>query len=274
MEEKLTKETYRTNHEYMSYSRLVSYSKCEAAALAGYREPSSKAQLIGSYVDAHFSKELEEFEKEHPEIYNSKTGELKVDFIQANDIIARAEKDKVFSYYMSGEKQVIMTGVIEGIKFKIKMDSFMPGKFIADLKVVKDFKKVWSDTLKSYTNFIEAYDYDIELAIFQEVVRQNTEIILPCYIPAITKEVPSDIDVFYLRQEMLDEALNYVKKVLIPRYKKLIAGEVAPHRCEKCAYCRGTKKARVISSEYVGFDGDMLREVGIECDDEKVERKE
>ena len=57
----LTKETYRTNHDYMSYSRFSRFLACEAAAAANYYEPASVAQLIGSYVDAHFSNEMDEF---------------------------------------------------------------------------------------------------------------------------------------------------------------------------------------------------------------------
>lgn len=273
MEEKLTKETYRTNHTFMSYTTLTHFMECEAAAVARYREPSTTSQLVGSYVDAYFSNELIEFKQEHPEIFNSRTGELKADFISAQKLITRIESDKVFSYYLSGQKQVIMTGIICGMKFKIKIDSFMPDKFIVDLKVMKDFKKVWSEALKGYTNFVEAYNYDIEMAIFQEIVRQNTGKVLPCYIAAITKETPSDIDIFYIPQEQLNEALKIVKNI-IPRIQKIQNGEVAPHRCEKCAYCRETKKARILNYEYIGFDGDMLREVGIECDDKKVERKE
>ena len=87
MEEKnvLTKQNYATNHFFMSYSRLCRFKKCEAAAAAGYHEPTTTSQLVGSYVDAYFSDELEDFKKEHPEILNSRTGQLKADFLKAED---------------------------------------------------------------------------------------------------------------------------------------------------------------------------------------------
>lgn len=264
--EELTKENYRTNHHFMSYSRFSRFLDCEASAAVGYHEPSSVAQLIGSYVDAHFSDEMDEFIEEHPEIFNSKTGELKSDFKSANDYISRIESDEVFSYYMSGEKQVIMTGIIDGVPFKIKMDSYKKDEFIVDLKVMKDFKNVWCKYLRGYTNFVEAYNYDIEMAIFQEIVYQNTGKKLPCYLACITKENPSDVGIFQIPQIQLDKALKIVKSNL-PRIKAILNGEVAPHRCEECSYCRMTKKARVLDYEYVGYNGDRLREEGIECND-------
>ncbi len=264
--ETLTKETYRTNHNFMSYSTFSKYLECEAAAKEHYSEPSSTAMLVGSYVDAHFSNELEDFKAEHPEIMNSRTGELKADFKQADTIIERLESDPLMMQYMSGEKQRIMTGEILGMPFKIKMDSYKEGEFIVDLKVMKDFKRVYSDNFRSYVPFFKAYNYDIELALFQEIVRQNTGKQLPCYLACITKEDPADVSLIQFSQEELDEALEIIKQD-IPRIKKILNGEVAPHRCETCAYCRMTKRARLITTEMVGLTGDQLREMGVESDD-------
>ena len=268
----LTKENYRKDHSFLSFTRISKYLECEAAALANYYEPSSKAQLVGGYVDAYFSGKLNEFKEEHPEIFKV-SGELKADFIKADDIINRIESDEDFMHFLSGEKQKIMTGEIDGVPFKIKMDSYKENEFIVDLKVVKDFKKVWSDNFNSYVNFIEAYNYDIELAIFQEIVYQNTGKRLPCYIVAITKEDPSDVGAFVFPQEKLDNSLNIVKNNL-PRIMKIINGEVLPHRCEKCAYCRQTKKMKVLNWDLAGLSGEQLSEEGIDVNDYTVKKEE
>lgn len=270
--EALTKQNYATNHDYMSYSRLSRFMTCEAAAAVGYHDPATVSQLVGSYVDAYFSNELEDFKQEHPEVFNSRTGMLKSDFLQANDLIARIESDETFKEFMSGEKQVIMTGKIDDVDFKIKIDSYNPDKFIVDLKVMKDFEKVWSNTFRNKVSFVEAYNYDIELAIFQEIVYQNTGKRLPCYLACITKEEPSDIGIFEIPQKNLNEALDIAKRYLV-RIKEILDGKIAPHRCEKCAYCRGSKKAKVMNFEYIGYSGDALREEGFECDDPKIEIK-
>lgn len=270
----LTKENYKDNHYYLSYSRFSKFLDCEAAAFADYKTEPTVAFLVGSYVDAYFSNEMPEFQAAHPEMYNSRTGELKKDFIKADEIIARIEQDPLLVHYMSGEKQTIMAGEIEGVPFKIKIDSYLENEAIVDLKIMKDFNKVWSTAYKAYINFVEAYDYDIELAIFQEIVRQKTGgKILPCYLVCATKENPPDIGLFEIPQETLDKALQTVKNNL-PRYLQISQGKVAPHRCEKCAYCRSSKKARLISYEYAGMSGDELREEGIECNDEKVKPEE
>lgn len=270
----LTKENYKDNHYYLSYSRFSKFLDCEAAAFADYKTEPTVAFLVGSYVDAYFSNEMPEFQAAHPEMYNSRTGELKKDFIKADEIIARIEQDPLLVHYMSGEKQTIMAGEIEGVPFKIKIDSYLENEAIVDLKIMKDFNKVWSTAYKAYINFVEAYDYDIELAIFQEIVRQKTGgKILPCYLVCATKENPPDIGLFEIPQETLDKALQTVKNNL-PRYLQVSQGKVAPHRCEKCAYCRSSKKAKLISYEYAGMSGDELREEGIECNDEKVKPEE
>lgn len=260
--EELTKENYKDNHDYLSYSRISRFLRCEWAAYNNYHEPTTVAQLAGSYVDAYFSGELDEFKDAHPEIFNSRTGELKSGFQNAADYIQRAESDEEFMKYLTGEKQKIMTGEIGGVKFKIKMDFYVPDERIVDLKLMKDFNKVWSDNYRAYVNFIQAYDYDIELAIFQEIVYQNTGKKLPCIIAAITKETPSDLGLFEIPQAKLDKALDFVKQSL-PRIKGIIEGKIKPNRCEKCSYCRMTKRVKLISADYAGLSGDELREVGI-----------
>jgi hypothetical protein len=273
--EKLTKETYKTNHEYMSYTRFTRFLKCEAAAAANYHEKTTEAQLIGSYVDAYFSGEMKEFLTEHPEIFNSKTGELKAKFQFADVLIKRIESDEAFMEMLNGEKQVIMTGVIAGMPFKIKMDSYNAKKRIIEFKVMKDFDRVWSKEQKKYTNFVEAYDYDIELAIFQEIESQNSEDHkkLPCYLVAITKEEPNgDVGAFSFPQRKLDDTLDFVKRQ-IPRITGILEGKIAPRRCEQCEYCKSTKKLRVLDWEYIGANGDYLRENGIECDDPLLKKE-
>lgn len=270
----LTKENYAENHDYLSYSRISKFLKCEAAAcVVGFKEPDTPSKLVGSYVDAYFSDELNDFKEKHPEIFNSKTGELKSDFKKADLLIERIKSDCEFMRLLSGEKQVIMTGYIDGVPFKIKMDSYKEDEFIVDLKVMKDFNRVWSDSFNRYVDFIQGFDYDIEMAIFQEIVKQNTGKQLPCIIAAITKEDPSDIGAYKISQEMLDSALKTVKNNL-KRIKKILKGEVAPYRCEKCAYCRMTKKMQIMDADLVGANGDKLRENGYECTDPKIKNIE
>ena len=268
----LNKEDYIHNHTFLSFTRFSKFLKCEACAAAGFRTPATTSMLVGSYVDAYISEEFEEFRNEHPEIFNSRTGELKADFKKAEEIINIIKLDDTLQEFLKGDKQKIMTGEIGGIPFKIKMDVYNEGVRIVDVKIMSNFNKVWSDVQNKYCNFIEAYDYDIELAIFQEIVRQNTGKLLPCYILSVTKEEYPDRGVFEFPQEDLDEALRIVKTRL-GRIKKILDGQIEPERCEKCEYCKMTKKVRVLSTRFVGFSGDQLREEGIDCNDSKIQIK-
>ena len=94
----------------MGSSQFKSFLNCEAGALAElrgeYTREVTDAMLIGSYVDAHYEGTLDIFRAQHPEIFTQK-GELKAQYKHADYIIQRAERDSLFSTYMSGKKKCI-----------------------------------------------------------------------------------------------------------------------------------------------------------------------
>ncbi len=97
---------------YMGTSQFKAFCKCEAAALAEikgeYVRTKSTALLVGSYVDAHFEGTLDLFKAQNPELFK-RDGSLKSEYIQAEQIINRIERDELFMLLMSGKKQVILT---------------------------------------------------------------------------------------------------------------------------------------------------------------------
>lgn len=248
----LTEENYFSdlaNYEYMSVSQYKSfvgtygYTGCEAKALAEikgeYSEESSDAMMIGSYVDRYFEGTLDEFKKENPSIFR-RDGSLKSQYQMADRLIERAERDELFMTYMSGQKQVIMTADLFGTPWKIKIDSYIPEIAIVDLKVMRSLKDVRRVEDLGFLDFIRYWGYDIQGAIYQEVVRQNTGLKLPFYIAGISKETPPDIEVIHVSDVYLKEALENVERnighVLDVKY-----GREEPIRCRKCAYCKSTK---------------------------------
>jgi hypothetical protein len=224
--------------KYMSASQFKSFQKCEASALAEIQgeieHEMTTAMLVGSYVDAHFSSELDEFRQEHPEIF-TKGGELKSDFRQAQYIIQRIERDEMFMRYISGEPQVIVEGTIGGVLFHGKLDSLHRGKAIVDLKIMKDFAPIYVEG-EGRLHFIEAYGYDIQGAIYQELVGDK----LPFFIAAATKEREPDLAIFSIPQQRLDYALDLVQH-FARRYADIKLGLIEPERCGKCDYCKRTK---------------------------------
>ena len=118
------------NRKYCGSSQFKQFMKCPAKAMAilngEWEEGDSVALLVGSYVDAYFEGTLDEFKAQHPQIFK-KDGSLKAEYTHANRIIERVSRDELFMKYMSGRKQVIKTGLIEGVPFKIKIDSYHKG---------------------------------------------------------------------------------------------------------------------------------------------------
>ena len=99
---KLNNDNYyskEANMEYLSVSWYKKFVTCEAKAVAELRgewvEPPSTAMLIGSYVDSYFEGTLEDFKARTPEIFK-KDGSLKSDYIKAENIIQRVEKEELF----------------------------------------------------------------------------------------------------------------------------------------------------------------------------------
>ena len=227
--------------KYMGVSQFKAFEKCEYGALAEikgkYKCEQTVSMLVGSYVDAHFEGTLDIFKAKNPQIFK-KNGELLSQYAHADEIIARIERDKLFTKYMSGEKQVIMTGEIEGVPVKIKVDSLHPDK-IVDLKIMKDFAPIYKEG-QGRLLWFEAWGYDLQGAVYQEIVYQNTGKKLPFYLAAATKESVPDIDIIEISQDALDFELNRFKEK-ITYYDAIKKGFIKPHRCEKCDACKFTK---------------------------------
>ena len=142
--------------------------------------------------------------------------------------------------FMGGEKQVIMTADMFGSPWKIKIDSYLPGKAIVDLKVMRELHKAEYTKDYGYMNFIEYWGYDLQAAVYQEVVYQNTGERLPFFVAAASKEEETDIELIWIPDDHLREKLIEVENNT-PKIVALKNGEVEPIRCGLCDYCKHTK---------------------------------
>lgn len=277
---KLTSENYfspEAQLEYMGHSQFLSFYSCEAAALAEvegrYIRPRTAAMLVGGYVDAYFSGELDQFQEENPEVYK-RDGSLKSDFVQAEKIIARLEQDELYMLLMSGRKQVIMTGEIAGVPYKIKIDSLLDGKTckkiaekfpktrkalgfcdgaIVDQKIMSSLEDVWSDAEWGKVSFVRSYGYDVQGAIYQAVEGH----MLPFILAVGTKNDEADMAALYIPDQELSANLEVVS-AMSPRYQAIKEHKIEPVGCGKCPYCRSTKKLDSIID---------FRELGVHKDD-------
>lgn len=236
----LTNENYfspEANRQFFSVSQFKDFMKCEAMALAKingvFKQSMTKPLLVGSYVDSYFEGTLHSFMEENPTIF-TKRNELKSEFKEANDIVDRIKKDQLFMQFMSGEKQKILTFKLFGVEWKIKIDSFIKGVCITDLKVVANFKS------------LPLWRYDIQGAIYQKGVEIVLNQKLPFYLAVATKEKITDLDIFQIPQSALDVALEDVE-LLIDRFQSVKNGISPPIYCGECDYCKSIKKARIRS---------------------------
>jgi hypothetical protein len=283
---KLTNKNYygaKANQEFMSVSQFKNFKKCEAMALAElkgeYERPKSKALLLGSFVDEMLtgtketqtqfiienrseifqkSSKLNKWSDEELAILlndcslNISKSECKpyAEIVQALETIEKIKKQPLMMQHFNSKHQTIMTGEIAGVPFKIKMDNYKPDEFIADGKYMASLR---SPNL--FEPMVKYWGYDIQGAVYQEIVYQNTGKRLPFFLDIATKETPPHLAVAEIKQYDLDEALETVK-ALAPRYQSIKNGEIEPIRCDEydCNYCTETKIiTEPIDSNYLGM---------------------
>lgn len=234
---------YLSVSQYKDFMGTIGKPACEEQAIAKltgeWQMEKTTALMVGSYVDAHFEGSLALFKAQNPDIF-TKQGALKAEYRKAEEIINRIERDDLFMKYMSGEKQVIMTADMFGSPWKIKIDSYLPGKAIVDLKVMRELHKAEYTKDYGYMNFIEYWGYDIQGAVYQEVVYRKTGERLPFFIAAASKEAETDIELIWIPDDHLREKLIEVE-ANTPKIVELKNGVVEPIRCGLCDYCKHTK---------------------------------
>ena len=290
---KLTSRSYygtKANDYYMSASQFKDFRKCEAMALAQikgeYESAPSKALLLGSFVDemltgtkrsktAFILENREELFQKSSKISKMSDKELLAlltdgidifgadnkpyaDIVQALETIERIKKQPLMMEHFKSRHQVIMTGEIAGVPFKIKMDNYKPGEFISDGKYMASLR---SPNL--FEPLVKYWGYDIQGAIYQEIVRQNTGKKLPFYLDIATKENPAHLEVAQINQMDLDEAFELVE-IWAPRYQAIKKGEIQPERCEEygCNFCTETKIiTEPMDSNYLGLSPKQIKTV-------------
>lgn len=283
---KLTNKNYygaKANQEFMSVSQFKQFQKCEAMALAElkgeYARPKSKALLLGSFVDEMLTgtkksqvefiigNRLDLFQKSS-KLNKCTDEELAVllndyslqlfnvdnkpyaEIVQALETIEKIKNQPLMMQHFNSKHQTIMTGEIAGVPFKIKMDNYKPGELIADGKYMASLR---SPNL--FEPMVKYWGYNIQGAVYQEIVYQNTGKRLPFYLDIATKETPTHLAIAEINQYDLDEALDVVK-AFAPRYQAIKNGEIEPERCGEydCNYCTETNIiTEPIDSNYLGM---------------------
>lgn len=234
---------------------------CEAAELAqlkGEWEPQRDptALLVGNYLHSYFESpaDHQEFLDKHPEIIattGKNRGQPKAPYQQADKMIEALASDDTFNRLYQGEKEAIVTGTIGGVEWMGKLDCLADNhRYFVDLKTTQDiYKKYWVEDNSAYGSFIEAYRYPLQMAVYQELIRQQYGAEASPLIVAVSKQDPPDKAIVSIPQELLDYWLHRIEDEQ-PRIEAVKNGELEPKRCGHCEYCRATKKLTGITDLY------------------------
>lgn len=252
--------SHEADADYFSASQIKSFKKCEARTMAKlmgmYTPPMNTAMTVGQYVDEALTGDLEAWKLNHPEILK-RDGTLKADFEGARLMVERAMRDELFMDYMDGDHQMIVTADLFGqYPFKAKLDVLGDGR-IVDLKTVRDLKSQYLPG-QGRVDFATAWDWPLQMAIYQRLVYASIGKKIPCYLAVITKETPADIRIVQIEQERMDAEIEWLQQKM-PRYDAIKNGYIEPERCEICEYCR---ESRILTEPV--FLGDFDENGGIE----------
>jgi hypothetical protein len=247
----------------MSVSQFKDFLKCPAMAMAKlsgkYVPERGRALTLGSFVDEMLTgtkKSQDKFIWENRSELFKKNGDPYADVEQAMETVERVQKQPLMMHYLSGKHQVIMTGEIEGVPFKIKMDSYDPKEYISDLKYMASLR---SPNL--FTPMVEYWGYDLQAACYQEIVYQNIGERLPFFFTVATKEKPAHLAVGQISQWNIDKAMDTVRANIV-NFQKIKTGEAEADRCEDygCDFCTSTKIiTEPIDTDLFGMSAAQIR---------------
>lgn len=246
---------YMSFHTWASFHGTLGVPACEARAIAELdgefgEDKTSDAFLIGGYVDAALvggEGELEQYKKDHPEMFlktGDRKGELQKKFAICDTMIERCRKDELFMGALEGEHQAILVCMICGVPFKCKIDSYVHGKAIVDLKTSREIHKQFYIPDFGHVDFISYYGYVYQLTLYREAVKQLFNESLPCFIAVVSKSEYPEIKLVHIDDVALFDAWSTIKTSL--EDSSLVdvwQGNIEPIRCNKsdCAYCMSTE---------------------------------
>lgn len=233
---------------YMSVSQYKNFQKCSAKAMNDLNfdiNEHKESFIEGELFEALTIGDKDLFFAQHPELISSQgptKGQLKTNYKKVLKAAEKFNEQEFFKEIINGsKKQVILTGVINGIKIKGKLDLLnLERKLIPDIKCMANFNDEWDKKEKCYKPWYYTYDYVLQLAVYQELVRQNFGVECNVCLLAATKEETPDISAPAFNNKLLNIELEEFSNNII-YYDKIKKGLEPVVRCECCDFCKQTK---------------------------------
>ena len=242
--------------QYWSISQYKRFRECEARALAELEgewedQRDNTALLVGNMVHSYFEspEAHKKFMGENADAMISKAGktkgQLKADFLVGQRMIERLEADKQFMEYYVGQKEVAVTGEIEGVEFKGKIDCLNVEKgYFVDIKTTKSDidSMVWVQDEASGRNiqvrWFEAWGYILQMAAYKKMLEEKYGKKFTPIIYAVTKETTPDTRaIVFQSQEKLEYELSELS-MLIKHLDDVKKGKEWATPCGHCEYCK------------------------------------
>ena len=246
--------SYMSFHTWAAFHGTLGVPACEARAIAElngeFDENTSDAFLLGGYVDAALvgdDDELAKYKELHPEMFvtrGERKGELQAKYLVAEKMIERCKQDELFMSSLAGEHQAILVCMICGVPFKCKIDSYVHGKAICDLKTSREIHKQFYIPDFGHVDFISYYGYCFQLAFYREAVKILFGESLPCFIAVVSKSEYPEIKLVHIDDLSLYDAWTEIKNSLENgSLVEVWLGEIDPIRCNNpdCHYCMSTE---------------------------------
>ena len=251
---------------HLSYSQLSLFMECQGRWHAQYVDETwklrpTKAMLVGSYTDTLVYGGAGAFEKSNEETIWGTAGRYYqrgpkkdtekpklAEFAKADEMY-RALYKQHYAYVMAtgGQNQHRVEGNIHGRNFVGIIDN-LHESWIVDLKICASITvKQWYEGPILYGKHYFYERYRLQFAIYRALTGGN----LACYIVAVSKESPPDVDVLQIKDT---DSLDFELARIEPWLDELDAvrtGDKEPKRCGKCEWCRRTKQVELPRSIYI-----------------------
>ena len=253
------------NRAYMSVSAYKCWLECPSRWMAQYGTgefspvPTDALALGSLFHTLVLEPELEQQTlEEHAEYLHTKSGKLTAGTEGIYAMSSFIQKIPEIMQHLEGEHEVIVTGKIGGTNWKGKLDNInhegIPGicggkPFFSDLKSAASLtKETWVSRLGTHGNFIHTYNYGLQLAIYQELLRQKygkdyVPVIVGCTKPTKTQPTP-DVKAFVWTDKQALEFMLSDVRYDMTEVKKQVEVATYGRRCEssECEWCKRSRK--------------------------------
>lgn len=224
---------------WMSSSDVKKAMRCEAAWIGGDVDDEDKnAFIFGHLFEALLTGE----EYENPLVYSSKgptKGQVKAEYKPAYEMAEAVRRSPALAKIIDrSRKQVIMTGEIGGLPFRVMCDLLDVDGSIYDIKSARSFSPQYDEDRAAYRDWWAAWEYPVQLWVYHEIARQNGLAVPRAGLIAAAKD-NADVQALVFGRETM-EAAEADARYTIESMSAILRGD-EPGACMHCRWCVSQK---------------------------------